>query len=174
MFLRKGVLKICSKFTGEQPSRSVISIKLKSNFVEITLQHVCSSVHLLHIFRAPFSQEHLWAAASEYNLLIHFFYSSCSGSSRMTNGSVLPKSYKYTTIIFPIVSNEFWQKCIYEQFKFLQKKFLVDLVKTAYYANWSVIFNFVATFRFIDWSNCCNFCLIWERITEIVLYSVHR
>ena len=38
----------------------MISIKLESNFVEITLQHVCSPVHLLHIFRTPFSQEHLW------------------------------------------------------------------------------------------------------------------
>ena len=28
VFLRKGVLKICSKFTGEHPCRSVISIKL--------------------------------------------------------------------------------------------------------------------------------------------------
>ena len=28
MFLGKGVLKICSKFTGEHPCRSVISIKL--------------------------------------------------------------------------------------------------------------------------------------------------
>ena len=117
VFLRKGVLKICSKFTGEQPSRSVISIKLKSNFVEITLQHVCSSVHLLHIFRAPFPKNTSGRLLLNITyLLIHFFYSSCSGSSRMTNGSVLPKSYKYTTIIFPIVSNEFWQKCIYEQF----------------------------------------------------------
>ena len=31
MFLRKGVLKICSKFTGEHPCQSVISIKLQSN-----------------------------------------------------------------------------------------------------------------------------------------------
>ena len=29
MFLGKGVLKICSKFTGEHPCRSVISIKLQ-------------------------------------------------------------------------------------------------------------------------------------------------
>ena len=28
VFLGKGVLKICSKFTGEHPCRSVISIKL--------------------------------------------------------------------------------------------------------------------------------------------------
>ena len=35
-FLGKSVLKICSKFTGERPWRSVISIKLQSNFIEIT------------------------------------------------------------------------------------------------------------------------------------------
>ena len=40
VFLRKAVLKICSKFTGEHPSRSATSIKLLCN--------------LLHIFRTPF------------------------------------------------------------------------------------------------------------------------
>ena len=35
-------LKICSKFTGEHPCRSVI---------EITLRHGCSPVNLLHNFR---------------------------------------------------------------------------------------------------------------------------
>ena len=50
-FLGKVVLKICSKFTGEHPDRSVISIKLQRNFVDITLRHGCS---LLNIFRKPF------------------------------------------------------------------------------------------------------------------------
>ena len=54
VFLRKGVLKICSKFAGEHPCRSVISIKLQSNFIEITLWHGCSPVNLLHILRTPF------------------------------------------------------------------------------------------------------------------------
>ena len=54
MFLEKGVLKICSKFTGERPSRSAISIKLQSKFNEITLQHEYSPVNLLHIFITPF------------------------------------------------------------------------------------------------------------------------
>ena len=54
VFLRKGVLKICSTFIGEQPYRSVISIKLQSNIIEITLRHECSPVNLLHIFRTPF------------------------------------------------------------------------------------------------------------------------
>ena len=38
VFLEKGVLKICSKFKGEHPCRSVIM----------------SPVNLLHIFRTPF------------------------------------------------------------------------------------------------------------------------
>ena len=57
VFLGKGVLKICSKFTGEHPCRSVISIKLLCNFIEITLWHGCSPVHLLHIFRTPFTKD---------------------------------------------------------------------------------------------------------------------
>ena len=39
MFLGKGVLKICSKFTGEHPCRSAISIKLQSTFIKTALQH---------------------------------------------------------------------------------------------------------------------------------------
>ena len=54
--LIKGVLKICSKFTGEHSCRSAISIKLPSNSNEITLRHGCSPVNLLHIFSTPFSK----------------------------------------------------------------------------------------------------------------------
>ena len=54
VFLGKGALKICNKFTGEHPCRSVISIKLLCNFIEIALRHGCSPVDLLHIFRTPF------------------------------------------------------------------------------------------------------------------------
>ena len=57
MFLRKGVLKICSKFTGEHPSQNVISIKLLCSFIEIALWHVSSAVNLLHIFRTPFPRK---------------------------------------------------------------------------------------------------------------------
>ena len=57
VFLRKGVLKICSKSTEEPPCRSVISIKLLCNFVEIALWHAWySPVDLLHIFRTHFSK----------------------------------------------------------------------------------------------------------------------
>ena len=48
VFLGKRVLKVCSKFTGENPVKSLC------NFTEITLRHECSPVDLLHIFRTPF------------------------------------------------------------------------------------------------------------------------
>ena len=54
VFLVKGVLKICSRFTGEYPYQSAISIKLLCNFIEIALRNGCSHVNLLHIFRTPF------------------------------------------------------------------------------------------------------------------------
>ena len=54
VFLGKVVLKICNKFTGEHLFRSAISIKLQSNFIEITLWHVFSAVNLLYIFRKLF------------------------------------------------------------------------------------------------------------------------
>ena len=54
LFLGKGVLKICSKFTGEHPCRNAISIKLFSNFFEIGLWHGCFPINLLHIFRKSF------------------------------------------------------------------------------------------------------------------------
>ena len=54
VFLGKGALEICSKFTGEHPCRSAISIKMLWIFIEITLRHVCYTINLLHIFRTPF------------------------------------------------------------------------------------------------------------------------
>ena len=54
VFLEKGVLKICSKFTGEHPCR--MFFYLQSNFIEITLRHGCSPVNFRHIFRTPFTK----------------------------------------------------------------------------------------------------------------------
>ena len=56
VFLEKGILKICSKFAGEHSCRSVTSIKLLCNCIEITLRYGCSPVNWLHIFRIPFSK----------------------------------------------------------------------------------------------------------------------
>ena len=45
---------MCSKFTGGHPCQSVISIRLFSIVIEITLRYVCSPANLLHIFRTAF------------------------------------------------------------------------------------------------------------------------
>ena len=45
-----------SKFTWEHTCRSVVSIKLLCNFVEITLRHGCFPVNLQRIFRTPFTK----------------------------------------------------------------------------------------------------------------------
>ena len=54
MFLGKGVLKICSQFTGETSCRSAISIKLLCKFIEVALLHGFSPVNLLRIVRISF------------------------------------------------------------------------------------------------------------------------
>ena len=73
VLLGKGVLKICSKFTGEHSCRSAISINLQSNFIEITLQHECFPVNLMHIFKTAFLQNTsvrlLLAVATSISLL---------------------------------------------------------------------------------------------------------
>ena len=57
--------KICTKFTGGHPCRSVTSIKLQSNFSmgeNHTSAWVFSCKFAAH-FQNTFSEEHLWRAA---------------------------------------------------------------------------------------------------------------
>ena len=63
VFLEKGVLKICSKFTGEDPCQSVISIKLlcfadlrPATLLKKRLWHRYFPVNFAKFFRTPFSQ----------------------------------------------------------------------------------------------------------------------
>ena len=68
VFLGKGVLKICSKFTGEHPCRNVISIKLESNF---NWNHISPWVFFYKFaayFRKPFLKN-----TSEWLFLISMF-----------------------------------------------------------------------------------------------------
>ena len=136
MFLGKCVLKICSKYAWEHPCRSMISVKLQSNFTEITLLHGCSSVNLLHIFYNTFSQEHRWRAAfavisdlfgvwkalaiETFNhrikeIVAHFnnnyvkmpeFYVYISSKRRSFNG--FKHQYSVSTVAFVGYSKRFW------------------------------------------------------------------
>ena len=68
-FLRKSVLKIYSKFSGEHPCRSAISIKFAKQFYRnCTLIWVFSCKWAAY-FQNTFSQNHFWLAASVFNTL---------------------------------------------------------------------------------------------------------
>ena len=60
VFLGKGVLKICSKFTGEHSCRGAISIKLQSFYIELALRHWCCPVNLQNTF-----SKHLFLRTSQ-------------------------------------------------------------------------------------------------------------
>ena len=98
VFIGKGILKICSKFTGEPPCQSVISIRLQSNFIEVTLWHGCSPVTLLHIFRTPFlkntSGQLLW---HNYPSVGEGYSTSCKGIGGHKKKAKISKSK--TTIL---------------------------------------------------------------------------
>ena len=64
VFFENGVLKIYSKFTGEQPCQSANFLKLQSNFIKITLWHGC---YLLYIVRIPFFRTPLESFQSDQN-----------------------------------------------------------------------------------------------------------
>ena len=67
VFIEKGILKICSKFTGEHLCGKAISIKLLCDFIETKLRHECLSENLLLIFRTSFYKNNY------EGLLIHQF-----------------------------------------------------------------------------------------------------
>ena len=77
MFLAKDVL--------EHPCRSVISIKLLHNFIEIARRRGCYPVILLHIFRTLFLR-HLWRNAFRVQIFIKG--DSCNGQKK--NGCFFP------------------------------------------------------------------------------------
>ena len=75
VFFRKGVLKIYSKFTGEDLCQSVISESRKSHF-----GMGVSPLNLLHIFRTPFPRN-----TSRWLLLVFLTYSSLGRSRTLSN-----------------------------------------------------------------------------------------
>ena len=93
VFLGKGVLKTCSKFTGEHPHRSAILIKLQ--FIEITLQHGCSLANLLHIFRTPFLKNTSCGLLLSFEIYLHLEEVS---TRRGTNVQYLVDSCHVTTL----------------------------------------------------------------------------
>ena len=81
MFFWKCVLKIYSKFTGEHPCWSAMSIKLLCDFIEMALRHRCSPENLLHIFGTAFYKSiSVWLLLSNLTVLFQLLFSWWFGS----------------------------------------------------------------------------------------------
>ena len=92
-------LTTCSKLTGEHPCRSVIIIKLQSNFIEITLRHWCSPVIFLYIFRTPFPRNISGRLLLE--ILVHLYVILClPSSSELFDGDVFTVVKKSLDILY--------------------------------------------------------------------------
>ena len=86
-------------FTGEQPCQSAISIKLYSNFIEITLRRGCSPVNLLHIFRAPFPRN-----TSVWLIRCSFWLQYCQSFRSIRTGCL----FKCETAKMKLAKNKKW------------------------------------------------------------------
>ena len=72
LFLGKGALNICSKFTGEHPCRRKHGC-FQWNFIENTLRCGCSPINLLHIFRTSFYKNTYEGMFLEFVVPLNFF-----------------------------------------------------------------------------------------------------
>ena len=79
LFLRKGVLKICSKFTGKQPCRSAISIKLQSNWTAASVSDTFLQGFFPFLFIGSAARA-FETLKKKYRKRINFQKSSRSGS----------------------------------------------------------------------------------------------
>ena len=98
VFLGKGVLKICSKFTGEHPYRSVISIKLRN----YTSAWVFSCKFAVYFYNT-FSYEHFWMAASKKNDF---------NTAKVIFCDVIEFSSRINNILLKLLS--FWKKLFFK------------------------------------------------------------
>ena len=153
--LGKGVLKICRKFTGEQlcrsaisiklqhSRRSVISLKLQSNFIEITLRHGCSPVNLLHIFRTSFPKN------SSGGLLMHILM--------LVVRRCIQNSNRHTKPLIIFAKNLTWL--------WISLKLSLHFPK---FRNFSCYFPVIELFP-AQWAFSCS-SLRWETIEQSVKY----
>ena len=121
---------MCSKFTWKHPCRSV--------FIEITLRHGCSPVHLLHIFRTIFYEN------TSRGLLLTMAYDRLfSEQLNSISRWLLPQYYfwRQVTVSWNISIKCFWILFSLFLFSFTFLVFLMKLIITALFArslNWII------------------------------------
>ena len=150
VFLGKGVLKICGKFTGEHPCRIVISIKLLCNFIEIELQHGCSPINLLPILRTPFPKN------------------TFGGLLLQTEGYSLER-IRLPSFVKLQLFTHFWRFLVFcvmiTRSTFLERK--------KYFLKWEIIINeSKCTFHLSlsVWLSSCHFvcCTLWNSVISFL------
>ena len=99
LFLKKGVLEICCKFTGEHSCRSALSINLQSNFIEIALWHECSCK-----FAALFYKDSKWLSAIDDRCFTRFQICLCIYSVNTQNSRDQVNGFIYCR--FPYTGNK--------------------------------------------------------------------
>ena len=104
VFLEKDVLKIRSKFTGEQLCSPRRTPRRTPNFIEITLRHGCSPVNLLQIFRTSFTKNTSGWLLSQYLMGYEFIIS-------IKKNQIIPFLNKIS------LSKDFWSiSAVYKMF----------------------------------------------------------
>ena len=118
MFLKKGVLKICSRFTEEHPCRSGISIQLQSNFIKIALWHGCSLVNLLHIFRTSSPRNASgWLLLNIRIIYLHVTEACLKFTFAMFNFCHSENPSSFMKNVFNSISIYSWKKSLWKEYK---------------------------------------------------------
>ena len=117
MFLEKGVLKICDKFTGEIPMPKCDFNKVASNFIEILVRHGCSAVSLLHIFRTLFPKNTSGQLLLKF-FLLYFYWLIFpkqlleAGFTICIHNSKSSLMYSINCVKTPIMRHSYWRKTV--------------------------------------------------------------
>ena len=107
-------LKICSKFIEEHQCRSVVSVKLLCNFIEITLWHGYSPANLLHIFRTSFPKN------TYGGLLLEIFVMVITKSLNVSNNEL--QIYRFFFLVLLLVVSLSFKSLRYNFMFFLWTK----------------------------------------------------
>ena len=116
VFLRKGVLKTCSKFTGEHPCRSVISIKF------LFLRKPLDDCLCTHLFRRCCGVPRHWnSPLTIIPSLVHSF----SHSSMLNNVRRVSKNMNYGVLsVFSGNSKKYVHKTLFKYSDLLSRALL--------------------------------------------------
>ena len=176
MFLGKGVLKICSKFTGEHPCRSAISIKL---FLWTAVSGISIYIWYINYFTFIFPSDLTLATILEdiyFGVLQNFYYMSESIWEDVldaklfslnnsltiwsTSGSTMYRTAWESTPSCLYLSEQAWSKHIFENIISGDLGCLIDFKKHKNFDLNDPFFQTLLPFHFaMSFWYHCNYCI---------------